>query len=227
MRVVGLTLLLLTWDANAYRLPRHTWRSEEGGEGVGDAKSRGDESVKAATEDENSGKFWGQRDKLENAEGTTVPAGEVLGAAIKEHDYEKEAELDKKDVELDKKEAELDKKDVELDKKEVELDKKDVELDKKEVELDMEGSKMEYARKYAKEHWMKYWMAKVKGSMKVKKMMAKSMAMKDYMDNYTTWADDNYDSFDVNNKSLYSASDSAAARAFAKAFADSRKSRGF
>jgi len=110
MRVVGLTALLLTWDANAYRLPHRAWKSEEGGEGVGDAKYVGDESVKAATDgaDENSGTFRGQRDELENADGTTVPAGEVLGAVIKERDYEKEAELDKKEAELDKKEAELD-----------------------------------------------------------------------------------------------------------------------
>jgi len=90
MRVIAFTVLLLAWDANAYRLPHRTWKSEEGGESVGNAQSVGDLSVEGATDgaDENSGNYWAQHEESDNIESAKASLDEVLGTAIKERDSE-------------------------------------------------------------------------------------------------------------------------------------------
>jgi len=86
MRVIAFAVLLLAWDANAYRLPHRSWKSEEGGESVGNAKSVGDGSVEGATDaaDENSGNFWAQHEESDNTESAKASLDEVLGTVMKE-----------------------------------------------------------------------------------------------------------------------------------------------
>jgi len=77
MRVIAFAVLLLAWDANAYRLPHRSWKSEEGGESVGNAKSVGDGSVEGANDaaDEVLGTVMKERPK---AEGTSLKETENI-----------------------------------------------------------------------------------------------------------------------------------------------------